>query len=341
MKQRMINRIRKHWALILSTSALALMGFLGISTAYAAESLLANASPTMVGTLKESLRPQGVPTHFVVTPNGYFSPQCVQVVHARERLRTDGSIQQADGTLRTPAACTQAHYALNGSRVETNGTTTAAAQRANPTINGWVESTNYASNINIGRITASWTVPSAPNNQSGQVVYFFPGLEQLPTVVSILQPVLGWNGYGDNAWTMASWNCCVNGTTYHSDPISVASGDGIIGDTYSTCGAGVANCGTWAIVSEDLHTGQNTTLYTNPQGSPTWVFGSVLEAYGVNTCDQFPSNGLINFYNIAVYDTNGNQIGSPPWGQANAGGSTNPQCNYGIYSVWNGSTLYF
>jgi len=340
MKQRTINRIRKNIALILSASALALIGMLGISAAYAS-STLANAAPTTVGALKESLRPQGVPTNFVVTPNGYFAPQCVQVVHAQEKLRTDGSIQQADGALRTPAACTQAHYALNGSRVETNGAMTATAQRANPTISGWVESTNYASNINIGRIAASWTVPSAPNNQGNQVVYFFPGLEQLPTVASILQPVLGWNGYGDRAWTMASWNCCVNGTTFHSDPISVASGDGIVGDTYSTCGAGVASCGTWAIVSEDLHTGQSTTLYTNPQGAPNWVFGSVLEAYGIDTCDQFPANGLINFYNIAVYDTNGNQIGSPPWGQANAGGSTNPQCNYGIYSVWNGSTLYF
>ncbi|WP_133116946.1 hypothetical protein [Paraburkholderia acidicola] len=340
MKKFMMNVIRRNctWAV---ASLLVLTTVAGLSEAKAQGVASADVKLTSVGMLKETLRPQGVPSNFVVTPNGYFSPECVQTVHSGETLNVDGTIAQSKGALRKPALCTQAHYAMNGAKVEVDGKTSAQVKSANPSISGWVESTNYESGTNIGRIVASWTVPSNPSNVGNQIVYFFPGLEQLPNVVSILQPVLGWNGYNDHAWTMASWNCCVSGTTYHSDPINVSAGDGIVGDTHSTCAAGTQNCGTWAIVSKDLHTGQSTTLNTNPQGSLTWVFGSVLEAYGIDTCDQYPQNGLINSYDIGVYDINQTQIASPPWNSANASGSLTPQCSYSIYSAPYGATLYF
>ncbi|RDD80262.1 hypothetical protein DVJ77_18210 [Dyella tabacisoli] len=189
-------------------------------------------------------------------------------------------------------------------------------------------------------MVASWTVPTTPSNPGSQVIYFFPGLEQLPNVQSILQPVLGWNGYNDAAWTLASWNCCVDGTTFHSDPINASDGDQVIGDTYSTCAPGVS-CSNWAIVSTNVSTGQNSTLNTDPYGALTWVFGGVLEAYGVDTCDQYPASGSISFTDIGVYTLDGNPVASPPWNNSYPVGSQSPQCNYGVSATSSTSTLVY
>ncbi len=338
MKQLMHSKHRR--LARLGASLLVVAGMLGLGAAHAAEAAKPVAMVTSVAALPANLRPQGVPTDFVVTPNGYFAANCVQVVHADEKLQADGRIERMDGALRAPAACTQPHYSLSGMRVMPDGSSTALAGRTAPTINGWVLDTNFVSNVSVGRIVANWTVPTAPSNAGSQVIYFFPGLEQLPTVQSILQPVLGWNGYGDGAWTLASWNCCVNGTTYHSDPINVSSGDKVTGDTYSTCAAGVS-CSTWAIVSKDVTTNKSTTLNTNPYSSLTWVFGGVLEAYGVDTCNQYPRSGSISFTSIAVYNLNKVQIASPSWSHDMPVGSQSPQCNYGITATSSTTNLVY
>ncbi|WP_266159709.1 hypothetical protein [Dyella silvatica] len=321
--------------------ALSMFGFTS-SAAQAAESVQPEAVVTSVATLDASLRPPGVPTDYVITPNGYFSASCVQLVQADEKLLADGRIERANGAVRKPATCTQPHYTSNGLRIHPNGVIEAMYGQARSTVpsySGWVLYTSYTSAKAIGRIVANWTVPAAPASAGSQVVYFFPGLEQLPNVQSILQPVLGWNGYGDKAWTMASWNCCVSGTTYHSNPINVSKGDKITGDTYSTCAAGVS-CTKWAIVSTDTTTGKSTTLNTNPYSTLTWVFGGVLEAYGIGTCSQY-AGSPINFTNIKVYDINKVQVASPPWAGTNVIGSGAPQCNYKIASTASTATLSY
>jgi len=336
---RFIGRTRRSWFGASLFAAVFLLGSLGAAQAAEEAALKPDAALTPVGSLEKALRPQGVPDNFVVTPNGYFDPSCVQVVREDEQLHQDGSIRRADGSLRKPALCSQSHFALDGTRIEPNGRVTFPAA-PKPTINGWVIDTNYVSGTPIGRIVASWKVPSNPSSSGSQVIYFFPGLEQLPNVQSILQPVLGWNGYNDHAWTMASWNCCVSGTTYHSSPINVSVGDSITGDTYSNCSPGVS-CSTWKIVSKDVTKGTSTTLTTNPYASLTWVFGGVLEAYGVSSCSQYPSNGSIAFSNIKVYDLNQVQVASPPWTKDYPVGSTSPQCNYGITATASSTNLVY
>jgi hypothetical protein len=54
-----------------------------------------------------------------------------------------------------------------------------------------------------------------------------PGLEDYADVVTILQPVLGWNSDHANAWSIASWNCCVSGTVFEAAPTRVNMGDKI------------------------------------------------------------------------------------------------------------------
>ena len=320
-------------------AALCIMGsaVLGSEHAQAADV----AQLTTVGQLSATQKPQGVPDDYVVTPNGYFSTSCVVTVHKGDQLQADGMIKRATGAMEKPAQCTQPNFTLQGDRIEANGQRTLSSLKHRtppPEQSGWVQAANYSSSTPIGRIIATWTVPSQPANRGSQVIYFFPGLEQLPNVQSILQPVLGWNGYGDKAWTLASWNCCVDGTTFHSDPISASAGDVVVGDTYSNCAPGVS-CSSWNIDSRDTTTGQTSTLTTNPYADLNWVFGGVLEVYSVATCNQYPG-GPITFSNIQVYDRNNNRVSNPPWQGSDTSGIT-PQCNYGLQTTATSATLSY
>lgn len=314
--------------------------------AHAADAVAPPRQLTTVASLSEASRPANVPLDYVVTPNGFFAPDCVQVVHAQESLRADGSIRQKDGKVRAAAACGKPHFDKHGRSIAATSATPlladadAASRAKEPSYTGWIESVNYNNGSNVGRLRASWKVPSAPSDAENQTVFFFPGLEQLPTVQSILQPVLGWNGFGDHTWTIASWNCCVAGTTTHTDPAPVSPGDEIVGDMYSLCGTGVYNCSSWSIVTQDTTNGRSVTLNTAPQGALQWVFGGVLEVYGINTCNQLPPQAMTQFYGVTVWDTNGNVL-SPAWQGAYPSSSLSPQCNYNL-AVGSGSVyLYY
>jgi hypothetical protein len=326
--------------IVARTGIVAAVAFLACSVSAAETSSPAPGTQlTRVGTMPTGARPAGVPDDYVVTPNGYFSPDCVATVHAGDELQTNGTIRRASGAMEKAATCGKANYTLQGDRIEADGRRTLRSTATPPPEqSGWVQSANYTSSTPIGRIVATWTVPSAPTTKDDQVIYFFPGLEQLPTVKSILQPVLGWNGYNDKAWTLASWNCCVDGTTFHSDPIPASAGDTVVGDTYATCAAGQA-CSTWKIDSRNTTTGQTSSLTTNPYADLTWVFGGVLEVYNVSTCGEYPG-GPITFRNIQVYDRNNTRVASPPWQGSNTSG-INPQCNYGLSTTSTSATISY
>ncbi|WP_284320243.1 hypothetical protein [Dyella acidisoli] len=320
-----------------SACALLVMAVCGV--AFAADNAVQTFTPKGVSEFEASQRPQGVPTDYVVTPNGFFSPSCVQRVEEGETLHADGSIEAANGVVRKPALCTQAHYRFDGSRVEPNGSfSLPPIQARQPTINGWVEDANYSSSVNIGKIVATWKVPSTPTNQSGQTDYFFPGLEQLPTVESILQPVLGYGAFSGTVWTLSSWNCCVSGTTYYSGPINVKAGDTILGTTQ--CKA-ANSCSTWTITSKDVTTNTSTTLTTKPYGNLLWVFGGVMEVYGVSSCNQLPASSPLTYSSIAVYNTAFTKISNTPWGADYPVGSTSPQCSYNVSTTSSSVTLRY
>ena len=83
-------------------------------------------------------------------------------------------------------------------------------------------------------------------------------------VVSILQPVLGWNSDFRQAWGIASWNCCPHGTADESTPVRVNTGDVILGTVETTCSAGTQSCPKWNITTEDQSTGGSTKLLNTP-----------------------------------------------------------------------------
>ena len=280
----------------LSGRAFLLMTVLAASSAWA-------ASPTAASL---GSRPGGIPQNYVVTPFGYFHPSCV-------REAADGArLVDADAP---PACASRAHYDAQGKAVTASGSATKAARAGAPlaAINGWVEDSELIASSPYAGISASWPVPAAPASKVGQVIYFFPGLQDSDNVQSILQPVLGWNAFNDQAWTIASWNCCRNGAVNYSAPRKVASGDLITGRVWHDCAAGAAACGSWNVETRDATQNTLTTLsHASNYGQRfNWAFGGVLEVYGVANCENYPADGAISFSDIRLLDINKRIISNP------------------------------
>lgn len=302
----------------------------------AATLLVAGLTAAQALTPAGKKRPATVPADYVTTPYGYFHPTCVthlakgDVVHKEE-----ASIRHADGTRDNIHVCAYAHYKANGEQVTGDERAVTGNERGanhlskQPTINGWVESASTSTNSSYGYLYASWTVPPAPSTNDGQVVFFFPGMEDYNDVVTIIQPVLGWNSDYPSAWSIASWNCCAAGTVFEAAPEPVNSGDTIVGYMYPTCGAGVQSCPSWDIVTYDVTSGRFSQLTnTSSQGQTfNWAFGGVLEAYGIVQCGDYPSSGNISFGDLVLFDYNFYSI-NPSWSVNGPSSEVTPQCGY-------------
>jgi hypothetical protein len=280
-----------------------------------------------------SHRPAAVPAAYVVTPFGYFDPSCVEHLAPGDELRSDQSlIRHADGTTMAMRECGFPHYRADGAKVEGD-------ERAvkDPNIShAWVEWAGVTNTTSYGRLFAEWTVPPTPTSKDGQTLFYFPGLQDLQDVVTILQPVLGWNSDYGSAWGIASWNCCQKGTVYESSPQHVSSGDTILGYIFDTCAAGTLTCKTWDIVTWDLQNGKFTQLINTSNFTQTfnWAFGGVLEVYNIKQCSDYPTNGTywgshsMSFNEVGLYDQNFNAVTNPNWTISTASGLS-PACGYG------------
>jgi uncharacterized repeat protein (TIGR03803 family) len=267
-------------------------------------------------------RPMGVPDGYVITPSGYFHPSCVRQLAEGETLLEGGRVlRHADGTTESVPACAYPRYTAHGEIL--NGPLTIS--------HSYIEYASVTTSTSYGELTATWTVPPAPTSNDGQTVYFFPGLEDSHDVVSILQPVLGWNADFAGAWGVASWNCCPNGITTESSPVSVSSGDEIKGTIRDTCSAVTLSCSTWNVITEDVLTGGSTTLSHTPSEGQTfnWAFAGALEVYNLVQCSDYPPNGALTFSDVALYDYNFDRISNPGWSITNDASGLTPQCGYG------------
>ena len=134
-----------------------------------------------------------------------------------------------------------------------------------------------------------------------------------------MQPVLQWgnNGlFGGNHWTFASWHVYTNngGGGYYSPTHTAATGDYISGDTWAeNCNATSGICH-WHIQTFWLNAAQTTTystqmnLYPNAPSEPNSVAEKfnradmgVLENYNLTSCNQYPSDGSIQFQSTYLY----------------------------------------
>ena len=288
-------------------------------------------------------RPAAVPASYVITPFGYYDPSCVTHLAKGDEVRKDeGIIQHANGRAEDIRVCAYAHFKKDGEEVfgdehantqASTGTGDAQANQDPSISHAWVEYASTKTSTSYGELIAYWKVPSAPSTNDGQTVYLFPGMEDYKDVVTIIQPVLGWNSDYGSAWGIASWNCCASGTVFESSPVSVNAGDTILGYMFDTCKSGTLACATWDIVTEDLTSGHYTELLnTSSQGQKfNWAFAGALEVYNIAQCGDYPASGSTAFYNIGLYQNNFSPVGNLAWTTTNASSGITPQCSYGEY----------
>jgi len=278
-------------------------------------------------------RPASVPEDYVVTPFGYFHPSCFKRLSEGDHLLKDeGFIRHGNGSYESIPACGHPHFDAKGEKRESDSDANVPAAISPGTGSGssWIVNASTTTNTSYGELDATWTVPVAPSSKDGQTIFFFPGMQDNSKNDLILQPVLGWNADFANAWGIASWNCCAQGTVVESSALPVSAGDTITGTMKSTCSAGVLSCGSWNVITTDVTTNKATTLpLTSSQGETfNWAFSGVLEVYNVNQCSDYPPDNLINFSNVLLYDNNFSYISSPSWTIGVPFKGT-PQCGYG------------
>jgi len=285
--------------------------------------------------------PAGVPADFVITPFGYFHPSCVNHLAHGDVLHQEAkTIARANGAVENIQACAYPHYRADGEKVVGAERASTNAASANPDIShAWVEWAGLTTTGAYGFQLAFWNVPPAPVDNDGQTVYLFNGLEDYNDVVTIIQPVLGWNSDYASAWGIAAWNCCESGSVYEGTPTKVSSGDLIYGYMFDNCATGVRTCSSWDIVAWDLTNRNFSELVgTSNYGQEfNWAFGGVLEVYNIAQCGDYPDGSAddyrqagpsINFYGQALWTSGGAQVKTPAWTISTASGLS-PSCNYG------------
>jgi hypothetical protein len=287
-------------------------------------------------------RPATVPENYVITPFGYFDPSCVIHLGQGDELQAaQQAIRHADGTTSSVPACGYPRYRADGGTIrgDERGAYAFAIGHSWIVAADCVAGSTPIDNLppcgtaasSFTALSAQWSVPPTPASNDGQVLFFFPGLQDITAAsTTILQPVLGWNADFKSAWGIASWNCCVSGTVEEAPPQQVNSGDTIHGLMGCHTFLGGA-CTSWDITTSDLQNGKSSALLNTPSTSPifNWAFAGALEVYNIQQCTDFPATGSISFNNVQL-QSNVMVIPSPTWAITNflAGGST-PQCNYG------------
>jgi hypothetical protein len=279
-------------------------------------------------------RPVTVPEDYVITPFGYFHPSCVrQLAEGDVVLKDKSALQHSDGSNETLRSCAHPHYEADGLAVIGN----ARAEKQPLISHSWIEYASTTTDSSFGSMHAQWTVPQTPTSNDGQTVYVFPGLEDIDDVVTIVQPVLGWNADYPSGWGIASWNCCAQGTVFEAPPQPVHSGDTILGYMFDTCPAGTRSCSKWDIVTKDLRSGKSSELLMSSSQGQTfnWAFAGALEVYNIKQCSDYPSDGnlpeshTISFEELGLFDDKFLRIRNPVWSVSNISDGLTPQCGYG------------
>jgi len=267
-------------------------------------------------------------TEMVITPFGPRLRQCVLEVESGSHIYEHGSnvlvTQEINGKVVSsyehivPAECHTDGF------VERQAKTLADRRKANkyrnlvedPVPDGWLDNAGaypLGQSGNISRFIGLYTVPGDPASDSGQVLFYFIGMQDNNYAqVNIIQPVLTW-GNGVRGWNLASWDCCPSNITTKSPTIAgFGAGDQIQGTLQRQ------DNNTWIIDSKIVKSGANTTLVSHV-GPYLYDWSDVtLEVYGVKTCDQF-AKGPMQFTNLQVFGPTNNSL-SPSWSLTGATG---------------------
>jgi hypothetical protein len=270
-----------------------------------------------------------VPADYGIVPGGIvMHKDCVHQIPDGAVASYDLSVTLNGKKIAQYAECKHKKYRLAG-----------AADGATPgTGNGWVESSwAYSSKTQFNHLdTGYWLVPATPVNH-GQTIFFFPSLENN---ASIIQPVLQWGpsaAGGGAFWTFANWYVTGSTTMFVSTLKTTAVGHQFWGSIDMSNQIGSNQY--WNIQIKDVTSNNltNSNVIVNSTSPFNAAQVGVLEAYGVSTCDSFPSGSSGQTYFPIPYVTQGNSYNdrnliNPSWfGVDYIGfGWTGPVCGFSV-----------
>src|SRR5262249_15829042 len=145
--------------------------------------------------------------------------------------------------------------------------------------------------VQVGSLTATFTVPASPSSSDQTAVFLFPGIQGASTVIGsspvILQTVAQ---YGpspsfptNDHWIALSYFCPLSGTCQHSPAIDIVPGDQITGTiTSSNCSGTPVACD-WT-VKTTAPEGTQVLSLTAVSALFQLAIGGELEAHGVTNC---------------------------------------------------------
>ncbi len=287
------------------------------------------------------------PENWVRAPGGFrVHPSCHHTVPAGYRVDADGNVSDGTGAfVEKLPACTHPILRDSARRDRPAGEP--------PSTNGWVEASwlnagNIAGESFFDGVSGVLTVPQAPQANGltdWQLVYLFNSLESLDAGGVIIQPVLQWGitcaagCNGGQHWTLANWIVGGNfGTVESGITNNVLPSDRILLDIQ------MASPTEYFILYYNYRTGEENFLVANLTGNNAdlkfdTAQPSVLEAYNVNGCAEYPQwvPGIVaEFQDIDVrqagpqwnsfnlVDTNPATWGGGVWG------TPNPSCGFGV-----------
>jgi len=232
----------------------------------------------------------------VLTPGGMRPARCVREVPSDTIISKEDDfirITRRDGDEELLEYCNFAKNTSNTSKTKRLGDT------------GWIAFAFIYATGPFSYFYGTWDVPSNPQNENDQTVFFFTGLEDA-TNKDIIQPVLQWGpsaAGGGDYWGVASWYVNSNGNALVSRLLSVNNGVTITGNMT------LAADGTWWVVT--TFPGYYTQIFLNNLDTLSFA-STTLEAYNIANCEDYPSDGSITFNDMSL--KNGNAPYYPAWG---------------------------
>lgn len=154
--------------------------------------------------------------------------------------------------------------------------------------------------------STNFTVPPAPVNNDGVLIYLWPGTET-EAESDVVQPVLQYGPAGDGGglyWIYASWYVSGDGTVLTSTPTAAIpvgaplyGSIALVGDNYVSTGIAPGVSGSPTVLS----------VATSEAQVQTRAYITV-EIYSLETCDQTPPSDSMAFANIVLTDGNGRAV---------------------------------
>jgi len=256
--------------------------------------------------------PAVLDTALVVTPTGLVDRDCVQAIGTGELVDENGTVTRTDGTTYTLPPCAGDTMPLRAEILQGVADADAGIEKTNsdiePTDNGWIEAAWWHAPRWMKHMSGNFVVPPAPSNKGSQTIFFFPSFEP-HAGNAIIQPVLQWGSSaagGGKYWAIASWYVGPH-RTVHGPLKRVNVGDKLAGTIAGAACTSGGKC-TWTITTKDTTHSATSQIKVKTGEVYTEVQGGVLEAYSVDHCNKYPSNGVEAFFNLAVKDGAGHAV---------------------------------